>query len=158
MPPSSGKVERANSLIKQQLTKLFLKLRSSSSSFLPTALTSEPLHTLLQDLVLSSSFTSRWKPFLHNHHHNQLRRPHWSATSPTSLFYGLTSVHMLRATYLTPHLTQLLPNPLLSPQGTKYSSVISKVSRALVERTLHSDSHHAFSFQSPKISVLVPPL
>ena len=38
-PQSSGKVERANSLLKDQLTKLSLELNQSWTSLLPLALT-----------------------------------------------------------------------------------------------------------------------
>ena len=66
-PQSSGKVERANGLIKQQLTKLSIELRLSWPSLLPIALTF--LRATPHSPTGLSPFELLYgRPFLFKHH------------------------------------------------------------------------------------------
>lgn len=114
---SSGKLERANRLIKQQPTKFSLELRLSRPSLLPIALTCLWANPYSPTGLCPFELLYR-RPFLISHH-LLTQTPCWAGTYSTSPSYGFFSVCMMTATCLLPSQRTQLPLSLShSPWGT----------------------------------------
>lgn len=124
-PQPLGKVERPNGVIKEQLTKLALKLRLPQPFFLHSSLTChiqlKPFELLCWSLS-SSAITSQ----LTSLQPLTPAPPCWPRAYPTSLSYGPFFAHMLIATCLPPcQKTQLFVSPPHPPGGTPPQTVVS---------------------------------
>ncbi|KAM7045488.1 uncharacterized protein WM277_010175 [Molossus nigricans] len=142
-PQSSGKVERANGLIKEHLTKLSLELRQSWPDLLPLALTRlraaprGPSHLSPFELLYR-------RPFL---------LPTPSIDSPPPLASYLPYLSLLRS-LLREHANRTLPKP--GPDlGSELSQPISPGDRVLI-RTLSPRPLHP-KWEGPYTVVLTTP-
>jgi hypothetical protein len=153
-PQSSGKVERANGLIKQQLTKLSLELRLSWVDLLPLALTRlraaprQPTGLSPFELLYSS-------PFLLSHTFPSNTPPLTGYLPYFTLLHSLLQAHadhyLSQSDTLPPDHGPIFRLPHSSQAAT------SKAPPTQMDGTIHCHHHPSFSGEAPGTPCLKPP-